>query len=74
MRNIINFDFDFSAEKHPEIKELFGNDATLVWWVFALVTFQLASLFVVRELSWFWVLILSYCIGGTINHSLMLGW
>ncbi|XP_045622583.1 sphingolipid delta(4)-desaturase DES1 isoform X2 [Procambarus clarkii] len=59
-------------EKHPEIKELFGNDPNLIWWVLGLVTFQILSLFVVRELSWLWVLILCYCIGGTINHSLML--
>ncbi|XP_050711818.1 sphingolipid delta(4)-desaturase DES1-like isoform X1 [Eriocheir sinensis] len=59
-------------KKHPEIKELFGNDPNLKWWVLGLVTFQVLSLFVVKDLPWLWVFLLAYCIGGTINHSLML--
>lgn len=62
-----------TAEKHPKIKELFGHDVRLKWWVAVLVTFQLASLFLVRKMSWPLALFLSYCVGGTINHSLMLG-
>nr|QPF20891.1 sphingolipid delta(4)-desaturase DES1-like [Cherax quadricarinatus] len=78
-----DFEWSYTAEphasrrkeilkKHPEIKELFGNDPNLIWWVLGLVIFQILSLCLVRELSWLWVLILCYCIGGTINHSLML--
>ncbi|KAK7078391.1 Sphingolipid delta(4)-desaturase DES1 [Halocaridina rubra] len=59
-------------KKYPEIKNLFGNDPNLKWWVLGLVTFQILSLFVIQQLPWMWVLILAYCIGGTINHSLML--
>ncbi|XP_045121243.1 sphingolipid delta(4)-desaturase DES1-like [Portunus trituberculatus] len=78
-----DFEWSYTAEphasrrkeilkKHPEIKELFGNDSNLKWWVLGLVSFQLLSLFVVKDLPWLWVFLLAYCIGGTINHSLML--
>ncbi|KAK4320615.1 hypothetical protein Pmani_008533 [Petrolisthes manimaculis] len=78
-----DFEWSYTAEphasrrkeilkKHPEVKQLFGHDVRLKWWVASLVTFQLASLFLVREMSWPLALFLAYCIGGTINHSLML--
>lgn len=58
--------------KYPEIKALFGHDTRLPWIVCGLVLFQLCSFAVVARLSWPAVVILAYCIGGTINHSLML--
>ncbi|XP_076041664.1 delta4-sphingolipid-FADS-like protein ifc [Oratosquilla oratoria] len=78
-----DFEWSYTAEphasrrkeilkKHPNIKELFGNDPNLKWWVIVLVTFQILSLFLIKDLSWLWVVILAYCVGGTINHSLML--
>ncbi|KAB7506227.1 Sphingolipid delta(4)-desaturase DES1 [Armadillidium nasatum] len=78
-----DFEWSYTAEphatrrkeilrKHPEIKELFGHDPMLKVWTLLLVTFQILSLFIVQNLSWVYVVLLSYCVGGVINHSLML--
>uniref|UniRef100_A0A2P2I8U3 sphingolipid 4-desaturase n=1 Tax=Hirondellea gigas TaxID=1518452 RepID=A0A2P2I8U3_9CRUS len=57
---------------HPEVKTLFGPDPWLAVWVLLLVAFQITSLFVVQRLGWPETIFLSYCVGGTLNHSLML--
>jgi len=59
-------------KKHPEIKTLFGPDPWLAVWSLLLVAFQVCSLAVIRQLSWGPTLVLAYCLGGTLNHSLML--
>ncbi|KAF2363306.1 Sphingolipid delta4-desaturase N-terminal [Trinorchestia longiramus] len=59
-------------KKHPEVKSLFGPDPWLAVWVLLLVVFQVASLFVVYHLHWLQTIVLAYCIGGTLNHSLTL--
>ncbi|KAL7290034.1 hypothetical protein TKK_0015763 [Trichogramma kaykai] len=59
-------------EKYPQIKKLFGYDPNFKWVVTAMVLFQLASMFLVKDLSYPKLLFLAYCIGGPINHSLML--
>lgn len=78
-----DFEWSYTAEPHatrrkeilkvhPEIKTLFGHDHNLKWWCLVLVCFQLLSLLIVKDLPWIWVMLSAYCIGGTINHSLML--
>lgn len=59
--------------KHPEVKTLFGSDPWIAFWVVVMVTFQISSLFVVYRLNWVQTIVLAYFVGGTINHSLMLG-
>ncbi|KAL7640887.1 UNVERIFIED_CONTAM: hypothetical protein RMT77_008024 [Armadillidium vulgare] len=59
-------------KKHPEIKTLFGHDPLLKYWVISLVVFQVFSLFFVQHLSWPTTILLSYVLGGVINHSLTL--
>ncbi|XP_061381577.1 sphingolipid delta(4)-desaturase DES1 isoform X1 [Danaus plexippus] len=59
-------------EKYPEIKKLYGYDPMFKWVVTAMVLTQFAMLPVVQHLSWPYVIILAYCFGGVINHSLML--
>ncbi|XP_015122358.1 sphingolipid delta(4)-desaturase DES1 [Diachasma alloeum] len=59
-------------EKYPEIKQLFGYDPNFKWVVTAMVLVQLASMFVVKDLSYPMLFIMAYCFGGVINHSLML--
>ncbi|KAK7593121.1 hypothetical protein V9T40_007873 [Parthenolecanium corni] len=59
-------------KKYPQIKKLYGIDPNFKWVVVALVLFQISSLFVIRNLSWPAVLIAAYCVGGVINHTLML--
>ncbi|GBP81840.1 hypothetical protein EVAR_59735_1 [Eumeta japonica] len=59
-------------EKYPEIKQLFGYDPLFKWVVTGMVLFQLLMLPVVAGLSWPVAMLLAYCFGGVINHSLML--
>ncbi|GBP24895.1 hypothetical protein EVAR_14229_1, partial [Eumeta japonica] len=60
-----------STEKYPAIKQLFGHDPLLKWVVTGLVLVQLLTLPAVVGLSWPAIVILAYCFGGVINHSLL---
>lgn len=59
-------------EKYPQIKKLFGHDPNFKWVAGAMVLTQILALFVVKDLSWSWLIVAAYCFGGIINHSLML--
>ncbi|KAK4878006.1 hypothetical protein RN001_010512 [Aquatica leii] len=59
-------------EKYPQIKKLFGYDPNFKWVVTLMVTIQLIMLFVMKDRSWGMTLLVAYCFGGVINHSLML--
>ncbi|CAK1593029.1 unnamed protein product [Parnassius mnemosyne] len=59
-------------EKYPEIKKLYGYDPLFKWVVTAMVLSQLLVLPFVKYMSWPVLLIVAYCFGGVINHSLML--
>ncbi|XP_066583912.1 sphingolipid delta(4)-desaturase DES1 [Prorops nasuta] len=59
-------------EKYPQIKKLFGYDPNFKWVVTGMVTVQLLSMFVVKDLSYPVLFLMAYCFGGVINHSLML--
>lgn len=59
-------------EKYPQIKKLFGYDPNFKWVVTGMVLVQLLSFFIVKDLSYPKLLLLAYCFGGVINHSLML--
>ncbi|CAH0712916.1 unnamed protein product, partial [Brenthis ino] len=59
-------------EKYPEIKKLYGFDPMFKWVVAGMVLAQFAVLPFIQNLSWPVVLVLAYCYGGVINHSLML--
>ena len=58
--------------KYPEMKKLMGHDPRFKFIVTALVLTQFIMCFCVSEASWISVIVLAYCIGGTINHSLSL--
>ncbi|PZC75581.1 hypothetical protein B5X24_HaOG205940 [Helicoverpa armigera] len=60
------------VEKYPQIKKLFGYDPNFKWVVTAMVLIQIISLPFVVQLSWPLMLVVAYCFGGVINHSLML--
>ena len=52
-----------------------GPDTTLKYSVSALVIFNIISSYFVSQvfdLSYFWTTVLAYCVGGSINHSLVL--
>ncbi|XP_051899987.1 sphingolipid delta(4)-desaturase/C4-monooxygenase DES2-like [Pristis pectinata] len=58
--------------KYPEIKLLMSPDPHLKWIVTAMVLFQFASCYLVKDLSWKWLLFWAYVVGGSVNHSLTL--
>ena len=55
------------------MKRLFGRDERMPYKVLAMVVFQLVSVWLVSGRPWLQVGLLAYCLGGVINHSLMLG-
>ncbi|KAJ2943401.1 hypothetical protein O0L34_g12210 [Tuta absoluta] len=60
-------------EKYPQIKKLFGYDPKFKWVVTAMVLIQFIMFPIVANMSWPMLLLVAYCFGGVINHSLMLG-
>ncbi|XP_068621710.1 sphingolipid delta(4)-desaturase DES1 [Battus philenor] len=59
-------------EKYPEIKKLYGYDPLFKWVVTAMVMMQLMMLPLIQYMNWPVLLLVAYCFGGVINHSLML--
>lgn len=59
-------------EKYPQIKKLFGYDPNFKWVVTLMVSIQFGLFFVVKDCSWPILILLAYCVGGVINHSLAL--
>ena len=59
-------------DKHPELKTLMGTCPVIRYSVSALVITQIMAAYFASYLSYFWVVILAYCFGGVINHSLTL--
>nr|QDF20354.1 delta4-desaturase [Berryteuthis magister] len=58
--------------KYPQVKKLFGPDYKTKYIVVVLVLVQMMAMFIVKDWSWPNMLILAYCFGGVINHSLSL--
>lgn len=59
-------------EKYPQIKKLFGYDPNFKYVATAMVLMQFVMLFVMKGQSWPVTLLVAYCFGGVINHSLAL--
>ena len=59
-------------EKYPEIKKLMGPDPHFKYIVTAMVVFQVVSCYYICQLSYPWIILISYFLGGVINHSLTL--
>lgn len=49
-----------------------GPDHNLKYIVTLLVIFQVVSTYYISQLPYSWLLVLAYCLGGTINHTLTL--
>ncbi|XP_030754808.1 sphingolipid delta(4)-desaturase DES1 [Sitophilus oryzae] len=58
--------------KYPQIKKLFGFDPKFKWVVTGMVLTQFFLMYILRDRSWPVLLLVAYCLGGVINHSLML--
>ncbi|XP_021054577.1 sphingolipid delta(4)-desaturase DES1-like [Mus pahari] len=59
--------------KYPEIKSLMKPDPNLIWIVTVIILIQLASIYLVKDLEWKWVIFCAYVFGGSINYSLITG-
>ena len=49
-----------------------GPDPDFKYVVTGMVLFQTISVMYISQLSWFWIVLLAYCLGGVVNHSLTL--
>jgi len=58
--------------KYPQVKKLMGPDPKLAPTVIIMVLAQLISAFLLRDASWLAILVVGYCWGGVINHSMAL--
>jgi sphingolipid delta-4 desaturase len=58
--------------RYPQVKELYGTHRNTVWWILFLVSLQLLSAYLIRDVAWWVLLPVAYVWGGTINHSLFL--
>jgi len=59
-------------KKYPELKSFFGIDKTTKFKVLFWVAFQLLSLHLLQDASWFTWLFCCYTISGSINHMMTL--
>lgn len=59
-------------KKYPEIKQLFGYDTNFKYVCISMVLFQIASLYFLQDKSWPVLIVIAYCFGGVLNHSLSL--
>lgn len=60
-------------QAHPEIQTLMGHCPRTKYVVVASVLFQIAMCAVVKDLSFWPLLFLTYAVSGTLNHSMALG-
>ncbi|KAJ6633568.1 Sphingolipid delta(4)-desaturase DES1 [Pseudolycoriella hygida] len=58
--------------KCPQIKQLYGHDPIFKYVCTALVLTQFVMLFVMKGQSWPITILVAYCFGGVLNHSLLL--
>jgi len=59
-------------EKYPQIKQLYGVDPTLKFKILLVIAIQIVGAWFASTLSWWPWFALTYCVGGTFNHTLTL--
>ena len=57
-------------QKHPEIKKLMGYDSSITYIVTAEIVAQIVMCYMLQNASWSCIIVLAYCFGGVLNHSL----
>ncbi len=56
--------------KYPEIKKLMGRNINTFWFILGVVALQLLIAYSVKDLAWYWVLVIAWCVGAFANHAL----
>jgi sphingolipid delta-4 desaturase len=59
-------------EAHPEIRTLFGPEIRTLPITVAVVAFQICMAYIFTDLSWPWLVLVTYVISATANHCLMM--
>lgn len=59
--------------KHPEMKRLMGHDWRIAIQFSATVIVQIFMAYLVRNFEWTELIVLTYVVSGTLNHSLSVG-
>jgi sphingolipid delta-4 desaturase len=57
-------------QRHPEAKQYFGADPLSRYCVAGVVLLQVVLAYLLREASWWWVLLCAYSIGAFASHAL----
>jgi sphingolipid delta-4 desaturase len=57
-------------KEHPQVRRLFGPYPLSALYVVALGIFQLGVAYLLRDASWFWVILAAYGIGAFASHAL----
>ena len=60
------------SEKYPQIKRLMGYDTNIANIMLAMVLVQVITSYLLRNESWMTIVIVGYCFGGVVNHSMTL--
>ena len=61
-----------SFENTDKIRDLYGYDPMTKWNVISMVVGQVVACYFMRTASWKVIMLMAYCFGGVINHSLTL--
>jgi len=56
--------------RYPEVRQYFQRDALSTWCVAGVVGLQLLLAFLLRDASWWWVVLCAWFVGGFASHSL----
>lgn len=57
-------------EQHPEVRELIGKNPSTIISIIALVSAMIVLAYLLKNSSWWLILLVAYAVGAFINHSL----
>src|SRR5688500_15136584 len=56
--------------KYPEVRKLFGNTPSSIFYILGVVVFQTAIAYLLRDQAWWVIAIAAWCIGAFANHAM----
>lgn len=57
-------------KKYPQIKDLMGRNFNTIWYILGVVAMQFVVAYLVKDLAWYFVLAIAWCVGAFANHAL----